>query len=155
MVCNCPGKGSLADGNSTSPLTAIVLNKPIIEQDIRPKTIICDIDGTLIKHDGLYSCVTLYDAEEQEYNSTLPGVLKKFEEWEIKGYKIILLTGRKESMRANTESYLTSIGIFWDQLVMGVGGGPRYLINDRKPDGRETAFAINIERDKGLQDINI
>ena len=29
----------------------------------------------------------------------------------------------------------------------------RILINDNKPDGRETAFAINLERNKGIDDI--
>ena len=38
-------------------------------------------------------------------------------------------------------------------MVMGVGGGPRYLINDNKPEGTESAFAINIERNKGINDI--
>jgi len=38
---------------------------------------------------------------------------------------------------------------------MGVGGGARYLINDNKPNGTEYATAINIERNKGIKDINI
>jgi len=36
---------------------------------------------------------------------------------------------------------------------MGVGGGPRIVINDNKPNGQETAFAINLERNKGINDI--
>jgi hypothetical protein len=38
---------------------------------------------------------------------------------------------------------------------MGIGGGDRIVINDNKPDGRQTAFAFNIERDKGIKDIEI
>jgi hypothetical protein len=38
---------------------------------------------------------------------------------------------------------------------MGVGGGPRYLINDCKPNGLETAFAVNMERNKGIKNIKI
>jgi hypothetical protein len=38
---------------------------------------------------------------------------------------------------------------------MGIGGGTRYLINDCKPDGAVTVWAINIERDKGLTGSNI
>jgi hypothetical protein len=38
---------------------------------------------------------------------------------------------------------------------MCVGGGPRYLINDYKPSGEEAAFAINVERNKGIKKINI
>ena len=33
---------------------------------------------------------------------------------------------------------------------MGFGGGDRVLLNDKKPDGRITAYAINLDRDKGL-----
>jgi len=36
-----------------------------------------------------------------------------------------------------------------------LGGGPRYLINDKKPNGRLTAFAINVDRNKGLSNVNI
>ena len=38
---------------------------------------------------------------------------------------------------------------------MGFGGGDRILINDRKPNSdRDTAYAINLERNKGLLDEN-
>lgn len=37
---------------------------------------------------------------------------------------------------------------------MGVGGNPRYLINDIRPDGKKTAFAINIERNRGIDKID-
>ena len=39
---------------------------------------------------------------------------------------------------------------------MGIGGGKRYLINDKKPYGTEDyAFAINLERNKGIKNIEI
>jgi hypothetical protein len=56
-------------------------------------------------------------------------------------------------MRTQTERQLQEVGIFYDQLIMGIGGGPRVLINDNKPDGKEAAFAINIERNKGINDL--
>lgn len=118
--------------------------------DTRPKTIICDIDGTLVKH-GIPSTV----ATPKHKMELLPGTLAKLEEWEAKGYRIILLTGRKESMRKVTEKQLRDVGIFYDQLIMGVGGGVRYIVNDNKPNGSESAFAINIERNKGIENINI
>lgn len=124
------------------------------EQDNRPKTIICDIDGTIIYHKGPVQAAiqgAVFPETSKDY--LLPGVREKFLEWDRKGYNIILLTGRKESMRSKTEEHLSHLGLFWDQLIMGVGGGPRILINDKKPDGSETAFAINLERDKGLNDI--
>jgi len=118
--------------------------------DTRPKTIICDIDGTLVIHNPP-STVT-----NPTYKmKLLPGTLSKLEEWEAKGYRIILLTGRKESMRKVTEKQLKNVGIFYDQLIMGVGGGIRCLVNDYKPDGTEAAFAINVERNKGIENLNI
>jgi len=119
--------------------------------DTRPKTIICDIDGTLIQHNDYPSNVS-----KDTYKPILLDLtLEKLNEWERKGYNIILLTGRKESMRKITEKQLTELGIYYDQLVMGVGGGPRYLINDCKPDGTEYATAINLVRNEGIGKINI
>jgi len=118
--------------------------------DNRPKTIICDIDGTLIKHNKPSEVSkTTYLPE------LLEGTIDKLNEWERNGYNIILLTGRKESMRKVTENQLSQLGIYYDQLIMGVGGGPRYLINDYKPDGTEAAFAINVKRNIGIKEINI
>jgi ribonucleotide monophosphatase NagD (HAD superfamily) len=116
----------------------------------RPKTLIVDIDGTLIWHSG--------NLHDQIFNppKVLPGVREKFDEWDRKGCRIILLTGRKESMRQITEAQLASCGIFYDQLVMGVGGGVRVLINDLKANSTTpTAVAINVERNQGLEDVTI
>ena len=39
---------------------------------------------------------------------------------------------------------------------MGVLGGQRILINDKKPDGKtQTAFAINVDRNVGIKDIDL
>jgi len=119
----------------------------------RPKTIICDIDGTLIEHTG-----GPYDQFTKNM-VVLDGVIEKLEEWDSLCYRVILLTGRKESMRTRTEKQLENCGIFYDQLVMGVGGGARVLVNDLKPDDKDpnnpTAIAINIKRNKGLRDVKI
>lgn len=116
----------------------------------RPKTIICDIDGTLVKHLPPHK-----NTDENVDLEILPGTLEKIMEWDIKGYNIILLTGRRESMRKATERQLAKIGIFYDKLIMGVGGGDRYLINDKKPDGRDTAFSINLIRNDGVNSVEI
>ena len=118
--------------------------------DLRPKTIICDIDGTLVKHNTpALNTSTIKGLE------LLPGTIEKLSEWDIKGYNIILITGRRESMRETTKKQLADLGIFYDTLLMGIGGGTRILVNDKKPNGQETAFAICLERDKGIKDINI
>lgn len=118
--------------------------------DNRPATIFCDIDGTLTKH-------TLPTQSQLSSNQMelLDGTLNKLNEWDQKGYRIILTTGRKEGLRLQTERQLQEAGIIYDQLIMGIGGGPRYIINDNKPDGKKTAFAINVIRNQGIKDINI
>ena len=41
-------------------------------------------------------------------------------------------------------------------LILGVGGGVRHLVNDKKPDGvTKTAVAYNLTRDVGIINLNI
>jgi hydroxymethylpyrimidine pyrophosphatase-like HAD family hydrolase len=115
-----------------------------VSLDPRPATIIIDLDGTCIKHHGSL------DAQLGE-PELLPGVKEKFLFWERTGCKIIILTGRKESMRQRTIEQIEQVGLFFDQLIMGVGGGIRILINDKKPEGSSTAFAENVTRNSGLE----
>lgn len=118
--------------------------------DSRPKTIFCDIDGTLVEH------TPPSVASKPTHKMTLlEGTINKLLEWDKKGYYIILTTGRKESLRKLTEKQLSEVGIFYDQLIMGIGGGSRYLINDNKPEGTESAFHFCLERNKGIKDIEI
>lgn len=115
---------------------------------MRPKTLIVDIDGVIVRHNGNLSTQITVSP------TLLPGSLDKLNEWNAKNYYIILLTGRKESMRAQTERDLSALGVFYDQLVMGVTNGQRVIINDLKTDSQEpTALAINLERNKGMTDV--
>lgn len=118
--------------------------------DKRPATIFCDIDGTLVEHNP--------PTDQRTHNALtlLEGTRQKLLEWDKLGYNIILTTGRKESLRKITETQLNEVGIIYDQLIMGIGGGKRYLINDKKPYGTEDyAIAINLERNKGIKHIEI
>ena len=81
--------------------------------------------------------------------------IEKLIEWDRLGYNIILLTGRRESSRRQTERQLEEVGIFYDQLIMGVGGGCRILINDKKPTGDITSIAFNPERNEGIKNIDV
>ena len=126
------------------------LQKPLskaLPKEAIPKTIICDIDGTLIKHATREQrCDENYEPE------ILPNVQDRLLTWDLLNYNIILLTGRKESCRKATEAQLRKVGIPFDQLVMGVGRGIRCLINDSISD-LETALAYTVVRNKGLGDV--
>ena len=115
----------------------------------RPKTIFCDIDGTLVEQNTAAT-----NASIQYTLILLPGTAEKLEEWDRNGYNIILTTGRKESMRYATEKQLRKAGIYYDQLIMGIGGGKRYLVNNRKKGSDENyATAINLDFDEGINNI--
>uniref|UniRef100_A0A6H1ZLH8 Polynucleotide kinase n=1 Tax=viral metagenome TaxID=1070528 RepID=A0A6H1ZLH8_9ZZZZ len=117
----------------------------------RPKTLFIDIDGTLLHHCGMGILQT-----QKKKPKLLPGVIKKFDEWDRRGDNIILVTGRRESERTVTEEQLHSVGIVYDYLIMGIGGGQRVLINDYKEDSKDpTALAICVERNKGIEKIEI
>lgn len=119
--------------------------------ETRPVTIFCDIDGTLVKH---YS--PIISSKPNFKMELLDGTLETILEWDKKGYNIILTTGRRESMRKETEKQLSEVGIIYDQLIMGIKGGKRYLINDKKSYSNEDyAVAINLERNKGIKNINV
>lgn len=114
------------------------------------KTIFLDIDGCLIKHNGNLSTQILKGVE------VLPGTIEKLNQWEADGHRIILTTGRKESMRSITEIQLLSVGIFYDQLIMGLNRGERIVINDKKPNLEMTvARAIQIDRNVGIKNIEL
>jgi len=114
----------------------------------RPKTIFLDIDGTLVEHS---------ENIIEQFKKTpklLDGTLETITEWDKKGYNIILTTGRREGMRKVTESQLLELGIIYDQLIMGIGGGTRVLVNDRKK-GKDfdTAISINLTRNEGISSL--
>jgi quercetin dioxygenase-like cupin family protein len=67
-----------------------------------------------------------------------------------------LTTGRKECARKITEEQLSKCGIVYDSLIMGITNGDRVLINDKKTNGiSNTAYAINLVRNKGLANYNL
>lgn len=113
------------------------------------KTVFCDIDGTLFEHKDNLSIMIAEEAK------LLPGVIERFLEWREKDYYIILTTARPEGCRLTTERQLQGFGIFYDKLIMGLPIGPRVVINDKKSDGKITSYAVCIDRNSGLKDVEI
>lgn len=115
-----------------------------------PKTIFCDIDGTLVEHHG---DIFKNAADPMK---VLPNVLQTIKSWDKHNYKIILTTGRKESTRAQTVEQLKQAGIVYDTLIMGLPNGDRILLNDKKQDSpRNTAYAINLVRNQGFENLDL
>lgn len=112
----------------------------------KPKTIFCDLDGTVLKH--LHRFSDLPNTEPK----LLPGVIEKINQWDSLGHKIIFVTARKESAREMTEKHLKSLGLCWDQLIMGVTSGHRVLINDKlNKNHPNRSHSINVITDTGFE----
>lgn len=114
------------------------------------QTYICDIDGTLLEHIEDFENITKYRTLP-----ALPGAKEKTIEWHCRGDMIILTTARPESLREITKEQLHNAGIIYDMLIMGVGAGPRILVNDiHNPYADKKALAYNVIRNKeGIKDI--
>lgn len=114
------------------------------------KCFFIDIDGTILEHIQDFENITKYRTLP-----ALPGAREKTVEWHCKGHQIILTTARPESLREITEEQLHNAGVIYDMLLMGIGSGPRILINDIAIAGTEKAIAYNVKRNiDGLQHIN-
>jgi len=100
------------------------------------KTWVLDLDGTVVVHNG-------YLADGKD--TLLPGV-KTFLDAIPEGDMIIFLTSRKKDYAELTERFLKEHDIRYDAILYEAPYGERILINDRKPSGLATAFAVNTER---------
>lgn len=115
----------------------------------KPKTIFCDIDGTILLHLHKISEVLQHEGE------LLAGVKQKFDEWDSTGHHIVLTTARKESARAHTVKQLAHAGIPYDQLIMGITSGVRVLINDKNmPQDADRAQGVNVITNQGWQSVD-
>ena len=120
-------------------------------QSNKPKTILCDIDGTLIHH-----CQDIVEQTRSSSAVPLPNTMDLMRKWDSLGYKIILMTGRRESARAATIKQLGDLGIIYDDIIFNVGSGDRILINDKKPNStRNTAYAVNVNRNHGIKHLEL
>lgn len=89
------------------------------------KTFFLDIDGTILEY-----IVNFVDIFKHPVLKPLPDVVEKTTRWHCQGHCIVLVTARPEGLRRLTEEQLHSAGIPYDTLLMGIGSGPRVLVND-------------------------
>ena len=104
------------------------------------KTWILDVDGTIVKHNGY---------KIDGYDTLLEGVNEFFANLSPDD-KVILLTARKEEYIEDLRKFLKDNNIRYDYLLVDMPMGERILVNDRKPSGLNTAYAINKDRDIGF-----
>jgi hypothetical protein len=108
-----------------------------------PHTWIIDIDGTILKNNG---------HKEGHGDQLLCGVRDFWKRIPVED-TIILVSAREELYAEATLDFLRSNGLRYDQYIFGLPKGERILINDTKPSGLDTALAINVKRDQGLEEL--
>ena len=109
-----------------------------------PHTWIIDIDGTILKHNG----------HKEEGDSLLEGVREFWGRIPPEDV-IILMSAREQIYAEQTITFLRHNDIRYDHVIFGVPKGERILINDAKPSGLTTAYAVNVERDRGLDRLSL
>ncbi len=102
-----------------------------------PKTWIFDLDGTLLKHNG-------YKTDSGDV--VIPEAKDFLNRLDVND-RVIILTARPLSSREQTETFLKQNGIRYDLILWDMPAGERILINDMKPSGLITAYAVNCPRD--------
>ena len=114
------------------------------------ENVICDIDGVLFKHNP--------HSNTNEDDITLIGNCSdKLLEWKKQNKKIILMTARSKNTEKDLIQLLKNKNIYYDELIMGVNPGTRYVVNDIKPSHIFTkqAVVINLIRDNGITHLNL
>lgn len=101
-------------------------------------TWIFDLDGTIVKHNGY-----LIDG----HDTLLPGAfafLNNIPENDM----VIIVTSREEKYKNMTETFLANNKIRYDHIIFNAPYGERILVNDDKPSGLRTGYAISSKRDE-------
>jgi len=101
------------------------------------KTWFIDIDGVIFLHNGYLS----------NRDGLVCGIKNFLDKIPLEDF-IILTSAREKKYLLKTKNMLKKFSIRYNQIIFGLPKGERIIINDIKPGGLKTAFAINTKRDK-------
>jgi len=112
------------------------------------ETILFDVDGVLIKHKNSSN-------DKLEDNILLGDCVAKLKQLKENNKLIILATSRPKRTQHSFKQLLKELDITYDDIIMGLNPGPRYLINDIKPSNPlvKQSISYNVIRDKGIDDL--
>jgi hydroxymethylpyrimidine pyrophosphatase-like HAD family hydrolase len=111
----------------------------------QPRTWFLDFDGTLVDQTSHMS----------ERDIILSNTKDFFEKVVKKEDFVIITTARSIEHKSRIEKFLQSNDIKFDLIICELPTGSRILINDKKNDGTLTAYAYNLERDKGIDILDL
>ena len=123
------------------------------------KTWFIDIDGTVVKHlynDSIDSAIEKEGEKSHLMETPIKQSINFLNSIPLNDI-IVLTTARDSKHKDHTLKMLEHFNIKYDRILFDLCSGPRYVINDTKPVGVvgnkkpiQTAFAINVERDVGI-----
>lgn len=108
------------------------------------KTWFLDFDGTLVEQKSHYG--------DKDY--ILPKTKDFFRKIVKDNDFVVITTARNDDHKDRIALFMQTHGLKCDMIMCGLPAGPRFVINDKKPDGTETAYSLNLTRDLGI-DTNI
>lgn len=106
-------------------------------------TIFCDIDGTIFKYRKFNNYLTTVP-------TPIPSVVTELNRLKDEGHTIVLTSARPENLREHTTKELNNANVPFDQLVLNLARGTRYLVNDMEDPTKPRAVSLNIRRDEGF-----
>lgn len=85
-----------------------------MEQSPRIPTVIFDIDNTILYHTNR----SPFNWSDLSGDTLIPGMDYLMDMFNFYDYYVIIITGRPESVRTQTEEWLSKNGIIYDKLIM-------------------------------------
>ena len=112
---------------------------------IKYPTYFVDIDGTLVVYRKF---IEINEVPLTPIQSVIDKVNNEYDN----GAHVVITTARHPEYELFTKQELEKIGVKYHQLIMGIGRGTRYVINDRDPKepNIDRAVGINLNRNEGL-----
>lgn len=103
-----------------------------------PKMWILDIDGVIFVHNSHL---------QKDKDKLVPNFLDFYNQISPDDF-ILIVSARDQKYKTETIKSLRKYKIRYDKIIFNVPKGERILINDTKPEGLQTAVAINTKRDQ-------
>lgn len=108
-------------------------------------TIFCDIDGTIFNYRKFNTYLT-------STPTPVTSVVNELNRLKKEGHTIVLTSARPEELRQHTIKELNNADVPFNQLVLGLARGTRFLVNDMEDPTKPRAVSVNIKRDEGFSE---